>query len=51
MLFSQNSRWHSTNLELFQYSISKTEMYSENEKVIKHLLKDLVNLPVDYICK
>ncbi|KAL7022766.1 hypothetical protein ACKWTF_012376 [Chironomus riparius] len=42
-------RWHSTNLELFQYSISKNEMYPENEKVIKHLLKDLKTLPVYFI--
>jgi hypothetical protein len=50
-MYSQNLRWHSTNLELFQYSISKNEMYPENEKVIKHLLKDLVKLPVVYIGK
>lgn len=43
-------RWHSTYLEKFQNGlISKNEMYPENEKVIKHMLKEFATLPITYI--
>jgi hypothetical protein len=43
--FSKNA----TNLERFQLSITKKEMYPENDKTVQALLQDMIKQPISHI--
>lgn len=43
--FSQNA----TNLERFQLSISKKEMYPEDKRIVDDLIQDLTELPILHV--
>jgi len=44
-LFSKNA----TNLERFQLSITKKEMYPENDVTVQALLQDMIKSPIMHI--
>lgn len=45
LVYSQNA----TNLERFQLSISKREMYPENNRIVDNLVQDLTELPILHV--
>lgn len=43
------SSQNATNLERFQLSISKMEMYPESNRVVDNLVQDLIEFPIQHV--
>lgn len=48
LLFSSQN---ATNLERFQLSITKREMYPENARIVDNLVRDMTELPILHVGK